>query len=235
MKTIFISDMHGRDPSYLVRKERRENGIEQAVFLGDYDTPEVLRELRKIKIPKKFVVGNHELHYAYDLELMSPLMGKSWEEYVELWQKNPRELKFIEEAIKGRKDAGLILEDKLGKRKIVYCHGGIIDEGSPDSDAPGYVWQRMFDERTIVNTFAKMIEKKYWALFRGHDHSGTILGLNKYHNLTHPEGWKVKLENENRYIINIGAFYHGDYAILDSSKKTLEFKYDTEGIKMKGP
>jgi predicted phosphodiesterase len=237
MKTLIIADMHGKNPAGLVKQEQKESWIDDAVFLGDYDTPGVLRELRKLRIPKKFIVGNHDLHYVYELEIGGPTMSLSWEEYSKLWDKNPKEKDFIEDSIVGRKkNAGLILEDRLETGKtICYCHGGIVDSGSPESDAPGYVWQRMYSDDNLMMNFLKMIEKNYWVLFRGHDHCSTVSSLRKKPAKLYTRlGEKIKLEKSRLHIATVGAFFNGDYALFDSKTGILEYKNTGDGNRLKG-
>jgi hypothetical protein len=76
-------------------------------------------------------------------------MRWSWKEYAKLWTDNPTEKRFIERAITGnpikRKNtcSGLVVEDSFEGLKVLYAHASIVDRGSPDSDAPGYVWARL--------------------------------------------------------------------------------------------
>lgn len=234
MKIMLMTDMHGENPREAIDREQKDTKLDKIVFLGDYDTPEVVRDLRKIKTKKNFVVGNHELHYIFGLEIRGTLMKGSWKDYVALWKRNPREYGFMEDLmIYGN---GFILEDILeDKRKIAYCHGGIVDSDSPDSDAPGYVWQRMYSEENLVANFAKMIEKKYCVLFRGHDHCSAVASLDKKTGkVTTPVGERVKLAKNKRHIVSVGAFYHGDYALFDSQTRYVDFKNTEEGHRLKG-
>jgi len=221
-KILLIADMHGENPVGIVKQSREE--VEQVVFLGDYDTPEIVRELRKLRIKKRFIVGNHDLHYVNGLEISGPLMTMPWQKYVKLWKNNPNEKKFIERAIMGEsKNAGLILEDKLEDGiKIAYCHGGIVDNGL---DASRYVWQRMFSEENIMENFSKIIEEDYWILFRAHDHTSAVISLReKPARLEYPIGERIKLAKTKRHIVKIGPFYYDNYAIFDSNTGILEYK-----------
>jgi predicted phosphodiesterase len=238
MKTLLITDMHGRSPVELVRQERKESGIEQAVFLGDYDTPEVLRDLRRLKIKKKFVIGNHDLHYAYGLEIDGPNMNMSWREYVRLWNQNPKERDFIKSAVSGeRQSSGLILEDIFEKEtKIAYCHGGIVNFETLDSTALEYVWQRMHSGETALMNFFRMIEKNYWIMFRGHDHCSAVTSLNKKPaKLEYSADRKIKLAKNKLHIASIGSFFYGDYAIFDPKTRVLEHKNTMHGNRLRGP
>ncbi len=229
--------MHGEDPSGLVEKEEKVSGINKAVFLGDYDTPDILRNLRNLKIKKKFIIGNHDLHYVYGLGIIGSTMKYSWEEYASLWNRNPKEKDFIEKAIiKTRRNSGLILEDKLESgEKIVYCHGGIVDSGSPDSDAPGYVWQRMYSKENALMNFLRMREKDYWTIFRGHDHSSFVIDFKeKLKKIEKCFKNKITLAKNNLHIVNVGAFFNGDYALFDEDARILKFKNTGYGYRLRG-
>jgi len=235
MKYLIVSDMHGESPVDCIQREIKENGIGKLVCLGDYDTPEVLREIRKIRIPKILTVGNHDLHYVYELGISSPIMKLSAPDYADLWNNNPQEKEFIEDAIAGRKkNAGLIVEANQGGRKIAYAHASLVDAGSPDSDVYGYVWQRLYTEEAVVMNFAKMIQENYWILFRGHDMGTSALALNKDKKIEYPNGEKIMLEPEKRYIITTGEFYYGNYVVFDSKEKTIEFKNTGTGNPLRG-
>jgi predicted phosphodiesterase len=236
MKNIIITDMHGEDPSELVIREQRESGIERAIFLGDYDTPKIFEKVRKLKIPKILVAGNHDLHYIYGLEIGAPYMTQSWQGYVKEWDKFPRQKEFMEKLILGKvPNAGVIVETKSGKRNVVYCHASIVDSGSPDSDAPGYVWQRMHSEENMLLNFLKMMEKNYWVMFRGHDHYSMVSSLRKNPaRIETPIKEKLRLAKNRLHIVTVGPFLNGDYALFDDKSGYLEFKNTGDGKRLEG-
>ncbi len=236
MKTLLLADMHGEDPCGLILEEKKK-GIEQVVCLGDYDTPEVLRNIRKLDMPAKFVLGNHDLHYVYKQAISSQKMRFSWREYADLWDKSPLEKRFIEGALAGkRKNAGLVLTDKFEKDKqIVYCHAGILDLKSEHRDIPECVWERMLTEKNLLNTFSKMYTLNYWTLFRGHDDTSIVETFN-IHQCRIEDCWenKVKLAKDKIHIASVGSFYHGDYALFDSDTQVLEYKNTGRGNRIIG-
>jgi hypothetical protein len=219
-----------------VLDEARENKVERAVFLGDYDTPEVVRGLCKLRIPKKFVVGNHDWHYIEDLYISGPTMSMPQAEYTALWneRKNSKERKFISDAMdcRNRKaNAGVILEDKLCGKKVAYAHASLVDHGSPDSDAPGYVWGRMYNAETVYLNFMEMMKRDYWIFFRGHDPSSSIGSIPMKGKLNAKEinglfkfKTHAKLSKNRRYIITLPAFCEGGYAFFDTRTREIVFK-----------
>jgi len=230
--------MHGLSPVKLVKREIKNNGVEKLVCLGDYDTPEVLRDIRRLKLPKVLIVGNHDFHYVHNLGIRSENMHGSWEEYVKLWIKNPTEKSFIERAIKGnsikRRNtcSGLVVEDIFDRLKVSYSHASIVDGGSPVSEAPGYVWARFRDSLNILQNFVRMNERNIGIMFRGHDHisySGgvPINGLTEARNINDlfSMARAVVLDKNKRYIISVGAFIDAEYALFDTNSMRLEFKF----------
>lgn len=235
MKTIFISDMHGQSPAFIVQREMKESGIEKAVFLGDYDTPEVLREIRKLRLKKVFVVGNHDYHYMFGYGVSSDMMQASADDYAQLWKRNPRERDFILNAIKRwTKSSGVIVEDKFNGEKAVYAHASLVDIDSCDRDVPDYVWNRIIrsNESMLLN-FLRMKEKNYRFFFRGHDHYNVVFSSydgNLGGSLSSSADRQI-LETEKRHIISVGSFYYGDYALFDDRTGELEFRNIADRVK----
>jgi predicted phosphodiesterase len=219
MKILLISDMHGKSPRDLV--ENLE--FDEAVFLGDYDTPQVLKDLLTLDLRKKFLVGNHELHYVWNLGITTS-NGIPWQKYAELWKQNTEEFEFIENAAEGKiPNAGFILEDNLNGRRVCYCHASIVDSGSPDSDAPGYIWQEMNSNKSSEMNFNRMRKIGYNLMFRGHAHQEFVkrAGNNGIETLFEK---KLELPKNNLHIVSVGAFVNGNYALFDSTTGIVEFK-----------
>jgi predicted phosphodiesterase len=234
-RKLFLSDLHGRNPEGVVGLEQANGGLGDIVCLGDYDTPEIFRCLNSGDVPAKLVVGNHEYHYIDDLYIGSPLLSMSRKEYVELWEHSDNlvERRLVSDGMSrfgGKESPGVIIEDDLDGRKIVYVHAGIVDLSSPDSDAPGYVWTRLTNPRNIVTNFEKMKEGDYWVMFRGHDHHPRARIYPKDEkfvlspSVVYQDRGSFQLDHDHRYIITLGAFVSGFYGILDEDNLTFEFK-----------
>jgi hypothetical protein len=111
----------------------------------------------------------------------------------------------------------------INGRKVCYCHASIVDSGSTDSDAPGYVWQKMDSNKNLEMNFNRMREKGYSMMFRGHDHVGFVKRLGNNGIETFFEK-KNRLPTDKMHIVSVGAFCKGDYALFDSDEETLEFR-----------
>ncbi len=237
MKTLLISDMHGKSPSEFIEKQIKEDGIHQLACLGDYDTPQVLQEILGINIPKIILVGNHEWHYVHKYPLKGSHMNHNLEEYQKMWSggKYPKEREFIQTAIrqiKRNRKSGTILEDKVAGRKVAFAHASLVNLQTTHSRADDCVWARMEDPLNAFLNFNEMGEKNYWIFFRGHDHKHNVLSIatkNKRYEVEKNDGIPLNgilpLDEDRSYIATIGAFMQGKYAILDSTKKTLEFRW----------
>ena len=226
MKILLVADSHGKRPLNFVR-QMMDRKIEQVVFLGDYDTPEVLKDLIEIDLRKKFIVGNHDFHYVYGIGIEGHMMENTDVGYTNLWGKNPEEKKFILDAVCGKiLNAGLTLEEEIEEGiKIAYSHGGIVDEINSKQKIIDSLWQRAKYPEDVKINFEKMAEKNYKILFRGHDHEHSTIVLNGSNGLMGKSiENKIKLFNGNRYIVSVGSFYYGDYAIFDSTTREIEYR-----------
>jgi len=229
-KTLFFSDFHGNDPSEVIERELAFGGVEKLICLGDYDTPEVLRAIKKLVVPKILLTGNHEFHYFFDLPIGSPNMKHPFEHYVRLWEnsENSLERESLEKKIdEGGASSGLIVQDSFLGETIVYTHAGIVDVGSPDSDAPGFIWSTMRDFGVMDRNFKAMKKNQYWLMFRGHDHLHSAISFpsqSSWDSIPSYEPDKIELSKDRLYILTIGAFIGRGYGVLDSDKKTFEYR-----------
>ena len=238
MKTLIISDLHGRNPLPFIA-DVREEGIERVVALGDYDEPSILESLLDLDMEKIILIGNHDDYFAKGKKVYSPSLRISPSEYVDLWAQALREKKFVLESGKiGKKRAGrkrgMKVVERLEGRKVAYVHGSLGRFDSEETPLDHLLWGRLkyHDERK-KNNFKVMQRFGYWLLFRGHDHFSEIWSV-PYKFPEYRENVKVEQEGEGkaelredkRYIMNIGCFGSGDYAILDNNngESTVEFK-----------
>jgi predicted phosphodiesterase len=243
VKIMLVGDMHGDDPTGRILIEQKESGIDKVAFLGDYDTPEVLRSIRKLKIPKILVIGNHDYGYVKKWDDIGPNRMYSRKGYFEEWENSIDESQLVLNAangfIKNEKDnekVGLFVDEEINGRKIGYVHGSITDLGNIiQPDIASYLQTRLMKWNTYEKklTFKKMREFNYHILFRGHDSSPQILSQSINLPLDFRDAEEaygtVKLDKNRRYVINPGIFV-SDYpnpscwAIFDSSASTITFK-----------
>lgn len=248
MKSLLITDCHGRDPTKVIEREVKESGIQKLVMLGDLDTPEVLRALQDVsqKHNLKFLYtpGNHENHYVRHFGISGEYMriqerGKwvprSAGEYFGSWDASPKEKKFVLRAIdEVVENADLILKETIGERTIAYAHASLVDMGSPDSDVLGFVWARLIDPDTkmyynvniLKANFEKMIEDRISLFFRGHDHKQLITSETKDNYIASPPAlWApYYLNTGSPQIVTVGAFIEDFYAIFNEERMEIEFR-----------
>ena len=227
MKTFIASDFHGRSPKNLVDTLYSNGKIDNAIFLGDYDEPFVLKDILELEINKIVLVGNHDYDFAHGNEVYSPSLHHSQEKYLLLWG-NSNEGDYIREAAKNVEGTrnGLRVVRKSGKNRIAYVHGGIINDYS--GGLPLEVWSRLVDtnegfsqEKKVAFTFKEMERSNYNILFRGHDHFSGIFSSDNYGKVE--SSWGGVLDTNKRHIVNIGPFVGGNYALFDEKNEKLEF------------
>lgn len=242
VRIILISDMHGDDPTGRIAIEQKDNGIERVACLGDYDTPQVLRAVRKLRIPKVLTIGNHDIAYVNKIKTPPFIAYNTAGEYFQAWKNHRVEKELIINAFVKNIETklekiGRVVEDNIDGRKIVYAHASIVDGNAYDP-----AWKRQVEERLTFecdserqDAFEKMAEQDYWIFFRGHDHGPQILSqakdAKKNGNMIVGEDAEdtVKLRKDRRYIINPGAFVNlhmspSCWAIFDSEASTITFK-----------
>jgi predicted phosphodiesterase len=230
MKTLIASDFHSRSPKDLVGSLCSSGEIGRAVFLGDYDEASVLRDILELDIDKIVLVGNHDYELAHGRRIYSPNLRRPLEEYYEIWG-DTEEGKFIRNAskIKNGIKQGMKVIRRNGRKRIVYVHGGIINDNS--GDLPFEVWSRLDNNRhgdgqkeKVLSTFNRMKDCDYDLMFRGHDHRSQVFSLDGDGRIDYSRGGI--LNPKRKHIISVGAFVNGDYAIFDEDSMELEFNSD---------
>ena len=246
MKTLIISDLHGENPSEFISQQIKQ-GIEKLVALGDYDAPEILEYLLDdLGIPKIILIGNHDYDLARGIHVESNFLKAPSQHYIALWRNGEfsraREFVLKNGKLRDNKDetmGGLIALEKLNEKKIVYVHASLP---SPDKEGKEKIremlWRRMVDSETSdsddeatfyghFRNFELMARKNYWLMFRGHGHFSGVLSQDASDikgAFKLEEEMSLKLNESKRYIVNIGSFRLGDYAVFDSETMTIEYK-----------
>ena len=234
--------MHGDDPRAVI-EHHLANGVEKLVCLGDYDTPQVLKTIRKLKIPKILIVGNHDFHYVKRYGLTSRDMKMDAGGYADLWNEHPAEKEFVQKAIaQPNQNAGILVSEKVRKRMLAYVHGSLLGNDTEDPDVPGFVWGRMRNADKIVANFTEMDRLGFEILFRGHDHVSAVFTRAKSDKenpyIMERDGYmhdRVLLKASGLHIVSVGAFYHGEYAVFDDKKMEVRFHRDVYQFKRQGP
>ncbi len=248
MKTLILADIHSRNPFDLIKK-KQEEGIERLISIGDVDEPEILEELLTLKIKKEILIGNHEYPFVHSFRtgILHPsieLFGWAPQEVkakYEKWHKSKILSDYANKILSQVKnnDWDFQFFDELGDKRITYIHG-LFYSATMDLGLPSPLWgglknsQGKFNGDLLNHNFLFMQDQDYWVTFRGHDHKKDLqsIGINENpfmasiweHNISTEKKHKINLDINRRYIATVGAFTWGDYAILDSEKKTVDFE-----------
>lgn len=227
-----MSDFHSTNPCDIVKTLHKQGRIDRAAFLGDYDEPSILEEILDLKIDKMVLAGNHDYSFVADEEIYSPKLFRTFDEYVELWEKHKKAKKFVQDSEKTEKGLkkGLKVVRRHQGKKVCYVHGSLADE---DLDI-GEQWGRLIDDygllpSKITENFQKMQEQDYWILFRGHDHMRTAFKNSKdntYYGIYETmEETKFRLDKKYRYVISIPPHYLGYATLFDDEKMEVDLSF----------
>jgi predicted phosphodiesterase len=236
MKNLIFTDAHGRSIKPLLERAKCE-GVERIVGLGDYDTPQVLRELLESDLDKIVVIGNHEYHYIRGLPIESGLMRGDLVEYALRWFNTP-ERKYLEEAIKKpNKNRGLIVTRTIEKKRYAFSHSSLTKARDWEIGFPLCFWKRITNASGALEEFKLMKKQKIDLMFRGHDHYSGFYTLKTRARAKVQQRLfeqKLFLEPNARHIVCVGPYYHGEYCLFDDKTQELEF-VDSLGMRLKGP
>ncbi len=227
MKTFIASDFHGVNPTNLVRSLYAHGEIERAIFLGDYDEPNVLKKIKDLDIDKLVLVGNHEYEFARKSDEVGFVDPVTKWRYWKIWGDT--------EAGQFAREGPIKIEEELSGKRIVYLHGSL--RSAHVEPQPCEVWGRLVDsgntgfsnERRIECNFDEMKKNDYWTMFRGHDHFSRTYSANRDEYAGHMGQIRssvsdVVLKKDDMNIVSVGAFADGDYYVFDESTLKLEFK-----------
>ena len=235
MKSLVISDLHGSFMPSII-DDAKKAGIERLVCLGDYDEPKILKQVLDLKMKKIVLIGNHDYYLCRGLNLTSSDLHKDID-YYDLWE-DTSEAKFVLNASekqirkKGLK-AGIKIYESINGKRVVYVHGGLCSSFFEENNIPVEIWARFLQQKyrsDIITNLLRMQKEKIDIMFRGHDHKPALItGYNRDLSLPILEGdtnvllEETKFEKGKRYIVCLGKFMHGSYAIYDSSKQSVKF------------
>lgn len=175
MKQLIITDIHGRNPSYIIEEMKKSRGIERGICLGDIESSEITAYLLNLGEEKmKVVPGNHDYPYMWDC--CKILNGKevnrknkpdfiigSLEEYwseVDRWCDNMVLRNFAKKIIDSKSEDRFQYEFSTKFGKIVGIHASIFDnyDSLDESDErfdgyprPYQMWARMHTAMGSVN------------------------------------------------------------------------------------
>jgi len=247
MKTLLITDTHGKNPLPLIER-KGEDGIGRVICLGDYiNSADSLDTLAKLLDLEDTIVlpGNHD--FAFMKEAVHP--GSKFPEFLEV---SEEEYKNIAERIRNtaslreyaerfiiNTDPGRFYHcERVGEEDVFYTHAFPLEDNEGEGQ---HLWWRLHDpyfmlfDRKKINASALYFFEEMGAdcpsiLFRGHDHQhGLVSSLKRARNSllfiqNHeiPKG-KTTLNLNRKHIVTVGAFYTGHYAVYDTNSSQIEF------------
>lgn len=224
MKRCIVADLHSLGPEILV--ERMQGQVDSWAFLGDYDDPQILKQIITLGQDKIITIGNHDYALALgDCPISRYTEGRE-ERLIEIWKENENEREFVLDCVddlEGR-IVGLrvIREGKFGN--VAYTHAAIGMTLTQSLNDRFYCDEEQ--ESAKADNFRKMTEKSINLMFRGHDHMQGILSSNL-------DGKDIKKENflqcvpfmfsrNRRYVVTVGAFVENNcYAIHDEDTNSV--------------
>lgn len=232
MATLIFSDMHRKNPLSTIEELAQEMLVEKVIFLWDYDSADLVRELIEFKLlgaEKAILVGNHDYPFMLEsqetgnarlpLSLEEDFGEKEYGEEVEKWRRCPVLKEFAKRYLK-RENMFVHVEDSK-RGDIVYCHSSLYDskckerECAPVKYLPYQVMESFFSHEEgvkrennpiIRNNFLVMKQKGYSIFFRAHDHTQI--------------GWSI-CKDENP--LTTGMHFH-EYPTIRDFELTLEPK-----------
>ena len=239
MKYLVFGDIHGKRSGELEGIINAEK-IDSLICLGDFDQVKAIRsfmdlEKKFIKEEKPIIVvpGNHDYAVFHNDHIHSRTLekqGKSISELHSELQEDSIAKEYIFNLI-NRKSNGI--ETKIGLNHSTYVvHGGLDGNSFSYLDCPKNIedlWFRVnWGQVDYPKNFKKMEEKGYDILIRGHDHQrmyGFEVESGYLESLFVTEGGKFELVDSKRHVINPGAWFEGDYLIIDDSEKNITLDY----------
>jgi predicted phosphodiesterase len=226
MRNLIITDLHGQSPQRAIKKE--EGNFDRIMFLGDYGSPAVLREILALPHKKEVIIGNHDYAHVQGKMIGSYISEKETRLVAE-WEKAKEEQKWALEKIIGR---DYLFVEYLGARKIIYVHG-LLAGVETIPELWGFLTSETYDPKTAAKeNFTKMRNNNVWITVRGHDHVGSIWSFDEATGeITRSyDRWK-KIEPHKRYIITVENFGSdgqqpllGRYGIFDDKTLIYEAK-----------
>ncbi len=246
MKTLIFTDIHGKSLAPLEEIVLDEK-VESIICLGDFDTNETVHEYLSFR--KKWlsegktvssVCGNHDVWNYFKLPMNIHSLPLSSMELQEQIHADAEVLDFYREILPKTQH-----QFSFGKRNAIALHGAFFGKNIvfyhplpdklrkivPDST----MWQYLFDyswvagdnaplKYIVEENFQEMKQKGVSIIFRGHDHASLAIADSPYEAL-YDEYQEVLLHAKRDYIINIGAWVHGKYALYDEEKQRVYFRY----------
>ena len=221
-----ISDVHlaSVQPFLALCEEQR---VDRIVCLGDVERPDLLEGFLHCGVPLTYAVGNHE----YDLIRLAAM--DEWYD-----PRHRRARAFVESAGAVDKDeqAGLQVAFRFAGKHVLAVHTWPGDLENPwtcwRAKTIYRLWKIIEDPQDALCLLDYMRENDYWLVLRGHEHGRSIrqqarAGVRALHRWVPESGQSIELQHGTRYIITVGAYEHGELAILDETDGRVQISFVT--------
>jgi hypothetical protein len=226
MERGILTGLHSNSPKSFM--ESMKDCIDGWAFLGDYDDPKILRELMDLGRDRILIIGNHEYDFA-TIESSSEEVSQKNNELFYDWKNSEDEKNFVLDCVDDLEtnDHGVRVFRPGNYGSILYTHSNIgrnLEASLKD--------RFRYDIHVVEDNFIEMAKRNIHIMFRGHDHKGMIgdsrvitsnrEGLDL---LVEPFNLEVpfSFSGDRRYIVSVGAFRFGDYAIFDDVDNSVIF------------
>lgn len=246
MKYIFFGDIHGADLTDMINLVKAEQ-ICSIGTTGDIDTPESMQQLSILEnyclthgIFFNSVAGNHDLAILEDEVIMS-------KRFLDQIKKMPWDLhdEFIADERLEKKLRNFVYNDSDNIRykeelsigysnntlTAILIHGGLAGGLEDYPDAVGKeknLWYRIQSQEDFSLNFQEMSHFGVDLMIRGHDHDSVhaLQDENGKITIEVPRlDYSYLLSNKHKYIVNPGAYYRGNYIVLDVKGECIELMY----------
>ncbi|MBU3904847.1 MAG: metallophosphoesterase [Nanoarchaeota archaeon] len=224
-KYIIFSDLHGADITP-IEEMFQSRKVDAGICLGDFDRVATAKQVEALQDYEMHVVpGNHDYSHINKVAINSGTMSRQsinsysmWEE----WENDEGARNYMENLLKNP-----TIELDISGNKTLAIHGGL---GGNYQTEPSYLWNRIYSEQDYIDNFNKMKENDIKIMLRGHDHKPQFARIDPDSGFKEYDaaGHGYNMFNNRMHIVNPGAFFEGNYAIIttdmpDRENPTIEF------------
>ncbi|MFT4868200.1 MAG: putative phosphodiesterase [Candidatus Nanohaloarchaea archaeon] len=232
MTLYALGDYHGRSIQEFLEKEAPTSD-DIVLSTGDFDQTNVIHEFLDLKerIGEESVIdvgGNHDNAILEELPITSGTIesqSKHFYEMVDELHQDPVAKDYLQEIVNNP-----IREFEVGDLNGVLVHGGLAGhiQSRNITEEMKPFWYRLWDDEDFEENFDRMDRKDYDLMIRGHDHR-------KDHVMRLKDGYEptyrsrnleesYELEESYRHIFTHGAWYKGEYLVIDEDSLEAEFR-----------
>jgi len=236
VKYFIFGDIHGRNLNDL-EESLTYFSPDALICLGDFDRVSSIRQFMELEneyIQKGKIVikvpGNHDNSILKNEPIRSETLANQHKTSQELHyeiKQDPIAYNYIENllSLDGITKNFFLDEKKFSNEyPSVVIHGAYTGDLSSYSRCPypwSYLWYRLDGSWEVNQNFRAMKEKGKKIMIRGHDHSSMHASYDsaneKICHWTSYSDSPIQLSKELHHVINPGAFYEGNFALIDTN------------------